>query len=260
VRQISGRVWAYVGAILGATVSVAANVAHSYVPPDGAPAGWQPQRGAVVGAVFWPVALLVAVEILARVVWPAGRRWVALRYLGLLPVALVAAVVSYRHMQGLLTWYGDDRIASTFGPLAVDGLMVMATGALVATSKTRRQPDGQNDGQDDRQPDGQTDAPNDGQNDGRDGAVATATVTASEPVTDAPEAVTETATPAPSRQSSRPPSRRSKRAGQLARIAARHPGITAAQLAAKAGVSESTARRHLRAVATANSHHRPGEE
>lgn len=32
----AGRVWAYVGAVLGGTVSIAANVAHSYVPPDGA--------------------------------------------------------------------------------------------------------------------------------------------------------------------------------------------------------------------------------
>ena len=34
---MTGRAWAYVGAVLGGAVSVAANVAHSYVPPDGAP-------------------------------------------------------------------------------------------------------------------------------------------------------------------------------------------------------------------------------
>jgi hypothetical protein len=129
-----GRVWAYVGAGLGATASVAANVAHSFIPPAaaGAGAGWSPEPGAVVAAVFWPAALLVAIEILAGAQWLAGRRWVALRYLGLLPVAAVAAGVSYGHMSGLLASYGEPRLTVMFGPLAVDGLMAMATGALVA--------------------------------------------------------------------------------------------------------------------------------
>lgn len=132
-----GRGWAYVGVVLGAAVSVAANVAHSYVPPNAAPAGWHPHAGAVVGAVFWPVALLVAIEIMARVPWPAGARWTLLRFGGLVPVAVVAAVVSYRHLSGLLTFYGEDGITAGFGPLAVDGLMVMATGALLATAGIR---------------------------------------------------------------------------------------------------------------------------
>lgn len=137
--RISGRGWAYFGAILGGAVSIAANVAHSYVPPavpDGAPplpADWTPQTGAVVGAIFWPVALFVAVEILARVAWPSGRRWSVLRFGGLVPVATVAAIVSYKHLSGLLTFYGEDALTAMIGPLAVDGLMVMATGALLAT-------------------------------------------------------------------------------------------------------------------------------
>jgi hypothetical protein len=134
---MTGRRWAYVGGLLGGAVSIAANVAHSYVPPTDAPAGWHPHAGAVVGAVFWPVALFVAIEILARVAWPDGRRWVVLRFGGLLPVAAVAAVVSYRHLSGLLTFYGEDGLTVLIGPLAVDGLMVMATGALIATSRAR---------------------------------------------------------------------------------------------------------------------------
>ncbi|MFY1657684.1 hypothetical protein [Micromonospora sp. WMMD1274] len=137
--RVSGRGWAYFGAILGGAVSIAANVAHSYVPPaapEGAPpipADWTPQTGAVVGAIFWPVALFVAVEILARVAWPAGRRWSVLRFGGLVPVATVAAIVSYKHLSGLLAFYGEDGLTAMIGPLAVDGLMVMATGALLAT-------------------------------------------------------------------------------------------------------------------------------
>jgi hypothetical protein len=136
-----GRGWAYLGALLGGVVSIAANVAHSYVPPtsvmETGPAAvevWRPHLGAVVGAVFWPVALFIAVEIFARITWPQLHRWTALRFLGLLPVALVAAIVSYRHLSGLLTFYGEDTLTTIIGPLAVDGLMVMASGALVATS------------------------------------------------------------------------------------------------------------------------------
>ena len=85
------------------------------------------RRGVLAGGA------LVAIEVLARVSWPAGGRWLAIRFGGLGPVALVAAVVSYRHLSGLLAFYGEDTITSTVGPLAVDGLMVMATGALLAT-------------------------------------------------------------------------------------------------------------------------------
>jgi hypothetical protein len=139
------RAWAYTGAILGGGVSIAANIAHSYVPPTHwTPTGDQqqytPQLGAVIGAVVWPVALFVAVEILARTPWPTGRRWLILRYLGLVPVALVAAFVSYRHLSGLLAYYHEDTLTAAVGPLAVDGLMVMATAALLAGSHQPTRP------------------------------------------------------------------------------------------------------------------------
>ena len=133
----AGRGWAYLGITLGGLVSIAANVAHSYVPPTGAPTSWTPPAGAVVSAFFWPIFLFVALEILARTRWPKGWGWYALRFLGLLPVAIVAGVVSYRHLAGLLTFYGEDPLTATIGPLAVDGLMVVATGALIATSTHR---------------------------------------------------------------------------------------------------------------------------
>jgi hypothetical protein len=135
----SGRGWAKTGLILGGLVSVAANVAHSFIPPTAAPAGWHPQLGAIAFAIVWPVFLFVAIEILARVAWSTGFRWALLRFGGMLPVALVAAFVSYRHLSGLLAFYGEEPVVSTFGPLAVDGLMVMATGALLATGARARQ-------------------------------------------------------------------------------------------------------------------------
>lgn len=129
----SGRGWAYAGAVAGAAVSLAANVAHAFVPPAGAMA-WSPPAGAVISAAWWPIALLIALEILIRVDWPDGWQWVLGRYAGLAPVAAVAAVVSYRHLSGLLASYGtEDTVTRTIGPLAIDGLMVMATLALMAS-------------------------------------------------------------------------------------------------------------------------------
>lgn len=131
---VSGRVWAYIGLVLGGAVSIAANVLHSFVPPAGQPAGWTPDPFAVAFAVFWPVALFVAIEILARTDWGTAWRWVLLRFAGLGPVAAIAAFVSYRHLSALLAHYGEDAVTVAVGPLAVDGLMVMATSALIATT------------------------------------------------------------------------------------------------------------------------------
>ncbi len=131
-----GRGWAYTGILLGGAVSIAANVAHSFIPPHGAGTDWHPEPGAVVGAIVWPVFLFIAIEIMARTAWPAGLQWKVLRWGGLLPVAAVAAFVSYRHLSGLLAYYGEERIVTILGPIAVDGLMAMATGALLAASHT----------------------------------------------------------------------------------------------------------------------------
>lgn len=148
--KVPGRGWAWFGFALGITASIAANVAHSYIPkpPDGLsesareawqpPDDWSPEPGAVVSAMFWPIAVFCMVEVLARVPWPSGRLWAWLRYGGALPVALVAALVSYRHLAGLLGHYGEDPVTVLVGPLAVDGLMVVCSSALLATGKVRR--------------------------------------------------------------------------------------------------------------------------
>lgn len=229
--KVTGRVWAYIGATLGGAVSIAANVAHSYVPPtDANPATWAPHAGAVVGAIFWPVALFVAVEIFARIVWPTGGRWTALRFLGLLPVALVAAVVSYRHLAGLLAFYGEDSLTGTIGPLAVDGLMVMATGALIATGARRTVVD----------PVPAT-------------VAAPAAVTTPEPIAvpeAAPAADVTTTDPAPDATPVKAaPKKAVKRqpsaAERVVKAAARTPNATPAQIAARLKLSERTVQRHM---------------
>ena len=130
-----GRTWAKGGATAGAAISVAANIAHSYIPPAGAPAEWSPKFGAVLSAVIWPVALFVAIEVLARSEWPSRWYWWLIRVGGLLPIIAVAAVVSYQHLSGLLRYYGEGQFTQTFGPVAIDGLMVICTAALVASAR-----------------------------------------------------------------------------------------------------------------------------
>lgn len=237
--RTSGRGWAYTGALLGGAVSILANVAHSYVPPAAAPVDWTPQRGAVIGAVFWPLALFVAVEIFARTAWPVGRRWTALRFLGLLPVAAVAAVVSYRHLSGLLAFYAEDPLTVVIGPLAVDGLMVMATGALIATGARRAAPVATSLA-------AMVVAP--------DEAVANEPApapTASEAVTPAPGApaaeVTPQSAPAPKRAAvTRSPKRQPSAAERVAKAIARSPRASDATIAARLGLSEATVKRHRR--------------
>jgi DNA-binding CsgD family transcriptional regulator len=235
-RAAAGRGWAYVGAVLGGAVSVAANVAHSYVPPAGTQAGWQPPGGAVAFAVVWPVFLFVAVEILARVDWRRAGRWAAVRYAGLLPVALVAAGVSYRHLSGLLAFYGEDRLIAAFGPLAVDGLMVMATGALIATASRRsaapvavadavpdgrvsRAPDARTDNAADARADSDADASPDTRADGR---------------ADVPGSGVRTRA-----------ARVSGTAAAVARLRRRYPDMSSAEIARRLGVTDRTVRRHL---------------
>jgi hypothetical protein len=225
----NGRGWGYAGALLGGLVSIAANVAHSYVSPAGAASGWRPPLGDVVGAVFWPTALFVAIEILARTAWPHGARWVVVRFLGLLPVAVVAAIVSYGHLSGLLSHYGESTLTAHLGPLAVDGLMVMASSALMATAPGRTP----------------------------DTAAAETRPSESAPADTSPDTVTDTipdteadTTPVakPKRTRTAPAkSGRTTTGAKVAALAAKHPDMTTVEMAKKLGVSDRTIRRHLNA-------------
>jgi hypothetical protein len=134
----SGKGWALAGFLTGVMVSILANIARVYVRPEHAPATWKPQPGAIGAAAFWPIALLIAIEVISRVQWPRGIVWLVLRYGGLTTVAAIAAIISYRHMSGLLTAYGESEIGAKLGPLAVDGLMVVSSGALLAIADNVR--------------------------------------------------------------------------------------------------------------------------
>jgi hypothetical protein len=135
---ISGRALARFGFGVGVVASIAANVAHSYIPPAGAVSSWQPATGAIIAAGFWPTALILSVEVISRVYWPRHWWWAFVRFGGLSTVAVIAAIISYRHLSALMTSYGEDPLSAAIGPLAVDGLMVVSSAALLAIGTGRK--------------------------------------------------------------------------------------------------------------------------
>jgi hypothetical protein len=171
--------------------------------------------------VFWPIALFVAIEILARTAWPRAARWVVVRFLGLLPVAVVAAIVSYGHLSGLLAHYGESSLTAHLGPLAVDGLMVMASSALMATAPGRT-----------------LDAPGQAEPVGAD--------TTPDIVADSTPDTAPVAKPKRSRTTSAKP-KRTDTGAKVVALAAKHPEMTTVEMAKKLNVSDRTIRRHLNA-------------
>jgi hypothetical protein len=128
----SGKAIAWFSFSLGILVSIAGNIGHA------ASDGMKP--GEWAGAAFWPLALMLTIEILTRVRWQPERRWTIARFAALVLVALVAAVLSYRHLAGLMTYWGEDWANAHLGPLAVDGLMLIAATALLSISKEQSAP------------------------------------------------------------------------------------------------------------------------
>ncbi len=130
----AARLVAWLAFTLGVVASVAANVAHA-----------RPEIGPRLASAFAPMALLLTVEIMSRVPWPSGWAWALGRWAGTGAVALVAAITSYRHMSGLLRSYGEDSLTATIQPASVDGLMVVASLALLALGRQRTRQSAESD-------------------------------------------------------------------------------------------------------------------
>jgi hypothetical protein len=126
----SGHAVALGGFVFGIAGSVMANVLHAALSGAGV--------AAILASAFWPVALLLATEVLIRVQWPEGAWYGLARFGGLSAVAVVAGLVSYSHMSALLGSWGEPWAVSHLGPVAVDGLMVLCAAALLAIQRGRR--------------------------------------------------------------------------------------------------------------------------
>lgn len=108
--------------VLGVAASVTANVLHALDNPiSQAIAAWP------------PLALLLTVELISRV--PVHRPVLAAaRLLATATIAGIAAWVSYWHMAGVASRYGETGAAPYLIPLSVDGLIVVASVCLVELS------------------------------------------------------------------------------------------------------------------------------
>lgn len=109
------------GLLLGLGASLAANVAHAvavtglHVAP-------------LIGAAFWPLALLVTSELLFRARF--DRHADVLTALAVACVAAGAGWISFGHTRSLLLSWGESNMGAVLGALAVDGVLVACGCAL----------------------------------------------------------------------------------------------------------------------------------
>lgn len=134
----SGKLVSWAGFIFGTAVSVAANVLAARIPPDHAAPDWAPRIDTQLGSAVWPLALLLSIEVLARVAWPKGLWWSVARFGGLSIVASGAFVISYQHINHVLASWGYEWLSQGVGPLVIDGLMVICGVAMLAKPGTLR--------------------------------------------------------------------------------------------------------------------------
>jgi hypothetical protein len=138
----SARLVAWAGFVFGSLVSIGGNILAVWVPPKGAGPDWSPTLASQFGAGVWPVALLIAVEVLSRTAWPLlthARWWQKLitrllTYGAVCGVALFAATISYQHIRDVLLFWNYPDLSAGVGPLVIDGLMVISGYAMVVGS------------------------------------------------------------------------------------------------------------------------------
>lgn len=226
------RWWVRLVLSLAVGASIAGNVLHA--------------SGGLISQVIaaWsPTALLLTIELISRV--PVHHRGLAVaRWLATALIAGIAAYVSYFHMAAVAARQGETGASPYLLPLSVDGLVVVASVCLVELGGRIRA------AEDVYIVDSPTDEP------GVDPAIlaAVAAQTALAAALDSAGELTESGQSAGGTDV---PAARRRRGGrklppssapEVAKILRRNPGATPAQIAAKVGISESTARRHRDAI------------
>lgn len=89
-------------------------------------------------AAFPPLLVAGSIELLGRI--PSSNAWLSFgRVLGTLTVAGVAVFLSYGHMVGTVSQYGEHGIRAEVFPLGVDGFMLVATLSLIEVTRKIRQ-------------------------------------------------------------------------------------------------------------------------
>jgi hypothetical protein len=147
MEQQSGRRWVRFTLALTLALSMAANVGHTVLADSTIPTWLR-----MIGAVFWPVLVFLAVEILVRVFWLPKASHRLARTLILVP-GVPAAITSYEHMHAVLLAMGERPFIAAIGPGAVDVMMIGCTLTLlftrvsVSTVSSEQQPPAMSDEQ-----------------------------------------------------------------------------------------------------------------
>ncbi len=117
--------WACRGMILfGFLTSAGGNVLHAEHAPI--PIGL---------SLLAPGLLLFAFEMLSRIpLPPSGLKWYSLRYWGtgvrilaMVTIAAITVIISYRHQSAAFMKYGNDQMAATLLPGAIDAFMLVGS-------------------------------------------------------------------------------------------------------------------------------------
>lgn len=125
--KIEGRGITRFTLVVTLVISIIANVTHAVRADSDIPLALR-----VPGAAIWPLLSFLAIEIIVRVQWQSTFSHYLARTFVLGP-AIPAVIVSYEHQSSLLTMMGENALVSTIGPLAIDGLMIGCTLALLFT-------------------------------------------------------------------------------------------------------------------------------
>lgn len=126
------RLWAagiaYLALLLGAGLSVAGNVADTFRTRGPLTDGLD-----IIMAAAWPILVLVTIELFVSRLWATSRGYQALRWTGCLAIGTMAMLVSWVHLHDLLATRGQLTAVAIVGPLAIDGMAIMATGLILST-------------------------------------------------------------------------------------------------------------------------------
>lgn len=129
------KVWtygvAYLSLAVGSGVSIAGNIADTYRVAEVAERVVDTLD--IVISAFWPGAVLLAIEMFVSHLWPKSVAMQTVRWAGSLGIGFVSMYVSWHHLADLLASRGQDSVVAWLGPLAIDGLAIMATGLILSS-------------------------------------------------------------------------------------------------------------------------------
>ena len=119
---------AYVMLLVGGGLSVAGNIADVYRTR-----GQHVDGLDIILAGSWPVLVILTIEGFVSRRWSPRVGFQVLRWVGCLGVGYTAMQSSWVHLHDLMATRGQIAPVAIGGPLAIDGMAIMATGLLLST-------------------------------------------------------------------------------------------------------------------------------